>query len=234
MNDQRLVVGAPDSSARPNKTVRIGGLGGVYPFGLGTANLGGDISWGLTRHEQLSIDAIRFGLDGHRRLVDTSPAYGPNLAEELLCRALQQSSQDDVLVATKAGMRRSQDGTWITAGTPEAIRESVQQSLHNLQVTHLDLVQLHLPDPDVPLAESLGVLFALRNEGTIREVGACNLSATQLAEALTCGPIATLQNRLSVESYDAQSEAVLGISRADRPASLTNTTNGVAPQRARG
>ncbi len=115
---------------------------------------------------------------------DTADTYGLGASEELLGRALG-SRRDDVVIATKFGMDmkgRSGDDRG-RRGSAAYIRTSVEGSLRRLGTDHIDLYQLHVPDPQTPIEETLETLDDLVTAGTVRAIGSSNLSAWQLVDA---------------------------------------------------
>lgn len=139
-------------------------------------------------------------------LIDTADNYGPELAEELVAEALHPY-RDGPVIATKGGVVRTSDSAWHIAGRPEQLRAMCEASLRRLRTERIDLYQLHRLDPEVPLAEQLGALDALRQEGKIRFIGLDTLTAGQLQEALSLTGIASVQNRFNL--LDRSSDAVL-------------------------
>jgi aryl-alcohol dehydrogenase-like predicted oxidoreductase len=134
----------------------------------------------------------RLGLDGTRPVVDaaleagvtffdTADVYGGDhgTSEELLGAALR-SRRDQVVIATKFGMELDPDRR---GASPRYVRDACEASLRRLDTDVIDLYQLHTPDPDVPLAETLGALDDLVRAGKVREIGHSNLSAEQVDEA---------------------------------------------------
>ena len=110
--------------------------------------------------------------------LDTAEVYGDGESETFLGRALR-GRRDSVVLATKFGWRREVGG----GARPELVRPALEQSLKRLQVDHVDLYQLHHPDPATPIADTLGALAELVDEGLVREIGCSNFSAEQLSEA---------------------------------------------------
>lgn len=150
---------------------RIGSLE-VGVVGLGCNNFG-----------RLDADETRrvvdAAIDAGITLFDTADVYGGGLSEEYLGAALG-GRRDQVVVATKFGYR-PEDG--LTPGDPRWIIRAVRASLDRLGTDRIDLYQQHVPDPDVPVAETLGALQDLVEEGLVVEVGCSNVSAEQLREA---------------------------------------------------
>lgn len=113
-----------------------------------------------------------------------------------------------MIVATKGGMARP-GGRWVTAGRPEQLRAACERSLKALGVEQIDLYQLHTPDQAVPLAESVGALAELRQEGKIRRVGLSNVSVAEIREAEAIVPVTSVQNRLNPFFREALAEGVV-------------------------
>ncbi len=131
-------------------------------------------------------------------VIDTAAAYttrdDPSYGERLIGAALREDSlRDQTIVATKGGHFRVGDRLVIDA-RPDTVRRNCEASLRALAVDQIDLYFLHKPDPDVPLAESVGVLGELQSEGKIDLVGVSNVSAEQAEEALTAAEVAAVQN----------------------------------------
>ncbi|HEX6714821.1 MAG TPA: aldo/keto reductase [Thermoleophilaceae bacterium] len=164
----------------------------VCPIAFGTWQLGGE--WG-TFDESEAIAAIRharaLGID----LFDTAQAYGFGASERLLGRALRDEldhRRDEIVIATKGGLRMTDDGM-VRDSSPAWLRAGVEQSLRALGVDHIDLYQVHWPDPDVAFSETAGALEELVGEGKIRHVGVSNYSVPQMAEFALTRPVETLQ-----------------------------------------
>src|SRR5580765_6507921 len=136
--------------------------------GLGTAPLGslptGPLWWG-EQDETEAIDAVRAAVDAGVGWIDTAPFYGWGRAEELVGRALDGGRRDGVTLLTKCGTVRRDDGAVAEDGSPAAVRRDVEQSLVRLRTDHVDVVQLHDPDPSTPIEEIVGALAALVDEG---------------------------------------------------------------------
>lgn len=147
--------------------------------------------------ERLLAQAVDAGI-GH---VDTARAYttrGTEGHNERLVRRVLDRVQgwDEVLVATKGGHYRDGDRYSVDA-SPAALHADCRRSLGLLGRERIDLYYLHFPDPQVPLAESVGALADLRREGLVAEVGLCNVTADQLRTALDVVAVAAVQNPFS-------------------------------------
>jgi pyridoxine 4-dehydrogenase len=117
------------------------------------------------------------------------------------------------VIATKGGLERSGPGQWHRNGHPDHLREACEGSLRRLRLERIDLYQLHAPDPKVPIADSLGELNALQNEGKIRHIGVSNFDTEQLAQARELSTVVSVQNRYNVG--DRTSEPVLEVCERD-------------------
>ena len=145
----------------------------VTVVGIGCNNFGGRID------EKRSHEVVHAALDAGINFFDTADMYAIGKSEELLGQALG-ARRPDVIIATKFGQVMEGQGR---GARPEYIRQAFQASLRRLKTDYIDLYQLHLPDPDVPIAETLGALDELVKAGQVREIGCSNFSAEQLRQA---------------------------------------------------
>jgi aryl-alcohol dehydrogenase-like predicted oxidoreductase len=125
--------------------------------------------------------------------IDTADSYGLGANEELLAEALHPYPEG-LVIGTKAGQSRP-GLRWEPLGRPEYLRQQCELSLRRLRVDRIDLFQLHRVDPQVPLADQVGALVRLREEGKIRLIGLSEVTTAQLAEARRLTPVASVQNR---------------------------------------
>ena len=151
---------------------RIGSLS-VTAVGIGCNNFGARID--EKRTEEVVNAALAAGIN----FFDTADAYGEGKSEELLGRFLG-NRRSQAIVATKFGLEMAGQGS---GARPEYIRKAFDASLRRLKTDYIDLYQLHKPDPDVPIGETLGALDELVTAGKAREIGCSNFSAQQLREA---------------------------------------------------
>mgnify|MGYP001545743920 CR=1 FL=1 len=146
----------------------------VTAVGLGCNNFGGRLDKGATRK------GVHAALDAGIDFFDTADIYGNHgLSEEYLGRALG-ARRRDVFIATKFG-NRMDDQRY--GARPEYIRQAAEDSLRRLGTGHIDLYQLHTPDPDVPIADTIGALNELVRAGKVREIGCSNFSVQQIRDA---------------------------------------------------
>jgi len=175
----------------------------VRRLGFGAMRITGEGVWGPPRDRDAALAVLRRAVELGVNLIDTADSYGPEVSEELIAEALYPYS-DGLLVATKGGLERSGPGKWHRNGHPQHLREACEGSLRRLRVERIDLYQLHAVDPGVPLAESLGELNALQNEGKIRHIGVSNVDADQLKQARELSEVVSVQNRYSVGDRDSE------------------------------
>jgi len=164
----------------------------VSRIAFGTWQLGGD--WGRF-DEDAAITAIRRARELGVNFFDTAQAYGFGASERLLGTALRDeltSNRDQVVIATKGALRRTDSGL-VRDASPQWLRQGVDASLTALGIDHIDLYQLHWPDPKVPTTETAGALRELVTEGKISHVGVSNYDTHQMAEFARTLPVETLQ-----------------------------------------
>jgi aryl-alcohol dehydrogenase-like predicted oxidoreductase len=150
----------------------IGSLS-VSVVGLGCNNFGMRLDAAATER------VVHAALDAGINFFDTADVYGGTRSEEYLGRALAQR-RGDVVLASKFGMPIDPQHK---GARPEYVKSAIEASLKRLGTDHIDLYQLHKPDPEVPIAETLGALDDLKRAGKVREIGSSNFSADQIAEA---------------------------------------------------
>lgn len=175
----------------------------VSVVAFGTWAFGGD--WGSFDADE-STAAIRHALDLGVTFFDTAQAYGFGVSERLLADALwERVRRDDVIIATKGGLRM--DGKTLRRdASARWLREGVESSLRNLRTDHVDLYQVHWPDPRTPPEETAGALEKLVGEGKIRHVGVSNYDAKQMGELARYGRVETLQPPYHMFRRDIETE----------------------------
>jgi aryl-alcohol dehydrogenase-like predicted oxidoreductase len=194
-----------DDDATLGGTFELDGETTVHRLGFGAMRLCGPGVIGPPDDEAAARAVLREAVDRGVDFVDTADSYGPGVSERLIGEEL--GPDDDVVVATKAGLLRNRAGDWLPHGDPDYVRNQVLCSRDRLGVDTIDLYQFHRPDPDVPFADSVTAFAELKDEGLVRHVGLSNVSVEQLDEAREIVDVATVQNRYNVATRDA--EAVL-------------------------
>jgi len=154
------------------ETRKIGSLN-VSLVGVGCNNVGFLID------ETRAKEVIDSALDAGVNFFDTADSYGFNRSEEMIGRVLA-GRRSDVIIATKFGQPVPGQGN---GAAPQYVKKACEASLKRLGTDYIDLYQLHIPDPKVPIAETLGALDDLVKAGHVREVGCSNFSAEQLGNA---------------------------------------------------
>ena len=182
-------------------TFAIRGETVIRRLGFGAMRITGKGTWGPPADRGAAVALLRRAVELGVELIDTADTYGPNVSEELIAEALYP--YDGLLIATKGGWARtgrsgrSKDGEllgWSHRGRPEQLKAACEGSLRRLKVDRIGLYQLHWPDPDVPLEESIGAMRELQKEGKVLHVGVCNVTLEQLAIARSIVKVATVQS----------------------------------------
>jgi aryl-alcohol dehydrogenase-like predicted oxidoreductase len=189
-------------------TIDVGGDLTVNRLGFGAMRITGSGIWGDPPDRDQAIATLRRVVELGVNFIDTADSYGPDVSEVLIAEALYPYP-DDLVIATKGGQHRPGPNRWEPNGRPEHLREVCEGSLRRLRLEQIPLYQLHRPDPAVPLAESLGAIAELKNEGKIRHVGLSNVSESQLREAQAILPVVSVQNRYNVS--DRKSESLIDL-----------------------
>ena len=181
-------------------------------MGFGAMRITGRGIWGPPADPDEAKRVLRRTVELGVNLIDTADSYGPEVSENLIAEALHPYP-DDLVIATKGGLRRTGPGQWPRDLRPERIKECCEASLRRLRVDRIDLYQLHAVDPEVPYDETVGAAAELKAEGKIRHVGVCNVGRTELEIARAIVDVVAVQNRYSV--MDRSAERVLEICTRD-------------------
>ena len=190
-------------TAQAAGTFSLGGDLTVTRLGYGSMQLTGPGVWGDPANPDEAVRVLRRAVELGVNFVDTADSYGPVVAEQLIRKALHPYG-DDLVIATKAGRTRPGPGDWRPVGRPEYLRQQVELSLRNLGVERIDLHQLHRIDPAVPLADQVGELKALQDEGKIRHIGLSEVSVEELEEARRTAEIVSVQNLFNLSDRSAE------------------------------
>ncbi len=162
----------------------------VSRIGFGCAAMGG-YDYGAA-DERASVRAVHRALELGITLFDTADVYGFGHAEEVLGRALEGRA-DEVVVATKVGVRWDASGRTRRDLSPGYVVEAVEASLERLRMERIDLLQLHWPDPATPLEDTLAAVERLREAGKVLHAGCCNFSAAQVERGQRAARLDSLQ-----------------------------------------
>jgi aryl-alcohol dehydrogenase-like predicted oxidoreductase len=184
------------------KIVKLGQQGLETPaVGLGCMGMSDFYGQSVdTNNLKLLDEALEIGCN----FWDTADMYGPFTNEKLLAKALV-NRRDKVILATKFGVKRGQDGSWLgISGTPEYVKASCDASLKRLGTDYIDLYYQHRPDPDVPIEETVGAMAELVQAGKVHYLGLSEASAENLERAHQTHPISALQTELSLWSREVE------------------------------
>jgi pyridoxine 4-dehydrogenase len=177
----------------PEGTFAIGGDLKVRRLGFGAMRVTGSGVWGEPKDPAAAIRLIRRAVELGVTLIDTADSYGPEVSERLIAQALAPYPPG-LVIATKGGYTRPGPGRWEPDGRPEHLKLACEGSLRRLRLDRIDLYQLHVPDPRIPIEDSIGAIAELRAAGKIRHVGVSNFSVAQIKRALAIVPIVSVQN----------------------------------------
>jgi aryl-alcohol dehydrogenase-like predicted oxidoreductase len=163
----------------------------VSPVALGCWPISGMTS--LDVNEADSLATLHVALDSGINFFDTAFGYGAaGESERLIARALT-GRRDQVVLATKGGIHWGKDGKRVLDARPETLRRECDESLRRLNTDRVELLYLHAPDPETPLAESAGEFQRLLEAGKTRAVGVSNVTLDQLEEFQAICPVAAVQ-----------------------------------------
>lgn len=183
----------------PGGTLTLAG-GPVSRLGLGTMSLTGPGHWGPPADPATAVRVLQDAVHQHGiSHLDTADAYGPGTAEELIRQALHPYP-DGLLIATKVGMIRPAPRP---LGRPDYLRAAVEASLRRLGVEQLRLCYLHRIDPAVPLADQIGELRGLQEEGKIGHIGLSKVAPEQIRAAAELADVAAVQNLANLNEPQA-------------------------------
>lgn len=193
------------SVAAPGGTYPVGGTE-IARLGYGAMQLAGKGVFGPPKNRLAAIAVLRTAVDSGVNHIDTSDYYGPHITNQIIREALHPYG-DDLVIATKIGARRGEDGSWIPAVSRQELTLAVHDNLRNLGVEVLDIVNLrsmigiHGP-ADGSLEEPVTALAELQRQGLVRNIGLSNVTPTQIADARRLCPIACVQNMYNLAHRD--------------------------------
>ena len=183
----------------------------VNRLGFGAMRLIGDISGeGGPSDRAQSVAVLRRAVDLGVNHIDTAAFYFSPLrsANEMINTALAPYPED-LVIATKVGPWRDAQGKGQGMAQPDQLRGQVEENLRQLGRDHLDLVNLRTMSVSKPVGEHFAALAELRDAGLVRYLGLSNVTVAQIDEALTIAPVATVQNRFSIDSRRPEADDVL-------------------------
>src|SRR5438034_5211113 len=180
------------ATAHASGTFRLGDRE-VRRMGFGAMRITGPGILGPPEDHDEAIRVLKRTIELGINLIDTADSYGPEVSENLIAEALHPYPED-LVIATKGGLRRTGAGAWPPDMRPERIKECCEASLRRLKLDQISLYQLHSVDPKVPYEETVGATKELQDQGKIRHVGVCNVRRTELEIARSIVEVASVQN----------------------------------------
>jgi aryl-alcohol dehydrogenase-like predicted oxidoreductase len=161
-----------------------------------------------TADEDESVATIHRAIELGITFLDTADMYGPFTNERLVGKAISDR-RDQVVLATKFGNERREDGSWVGInGTPEYVRRACDASLERLGVDHIDLYYQHRVDPDTPIEETVGAMKELVEAGKVRYLGLSEAATETIRRAHAVHPISALQSEYSLFTRDVEDEVL--------------------------
>ena len=159
-----------------------------------------------TADEGESTATIHRAIDLGITFLDTADMYGPFTNEKLVGKAIE-GRRDEVVLATKFGNVRGEDGSFLgVSGKPDYVREACDASLSRLGVDHIDLYYQHRVDPETPIEETVGAMKELVEAGKVRYLGLSEAGAGTIRKAHAVHPISALQSEYSLFTRDVEDE----------------------------
>jgi aryl-alcohol dehydrogenase-like predicted oxidoreductase len=183
------------------------GSQGLRVSAIGLGCMGMSQSYGPA-DDQESVATIRRALDLGVTFLDTADMYGPFTNERLVGRAIA-GRRDEVVLATKFGNQRREDGSWVGInGRPEYVRRACDASLQRLGVDHIDLYYQHRVDRSVPVEETWGAMGELVEAGKVLHLGISEAAPATIRGAHAVHPMIALQSEYSLFSRDPEGEVL--------------------------
>jgi aryl-alcohol dehydrogenase-like predicted oxidoreductase len=190
------------------------GSQGLQVSAEGLGCMGMSEFYGQTDEDE-AIATIHRALELGVTLLDTADMYGPFTNEKLVGRAIA-NRRDRVVLATKFGNERREDGSWVGInGKPEYVRSACEASLSRLGVDHIDLYYQHRVDRSVPIEDTVGAMAELVSEGKVRYLGLSEASAQTIERAHAIHPISALQTEYSLWSRDPEQQILPAVRKLD-------------------
>jgi pyridoxine 4-dehydrogenase len=189
----------------------------VHRMGYGAMQLAGPGVFGPPKDHAAALAVLRAALEAGVNHIDTSDFYGPHVTNKIIREALHPYA-DDLVIVSKVGALRGDDGSWNPAQSPAQLEQAVHDNLRNLGLDVMEVVNMRIMgDGHGPTEGSIEPQFSalakLQQQGLIRHLGLSNVTATQVAEAQRIAPVVCVQNLFNlahreddalVDALDAQ------------------------------
>ncbi len=173
----------------------------VHRLGYGAMQLAGSNVFGPPKDMEAALRVLRDAVDAGNDHIDTSDIYGPHITNQIIKNALYPYPKN-LIIATKVGSRRGEDGSWNPDLSPASIRSSIEDNLRNLKLESLHLVNLRggglFAPAEGSIAEPLAALASMQREGLVQHIGLSNVSPQQYEEGRKVANIVCVQNHYNV------------------------------------
>lgn len=174
----------------------------VNRLGYGTMQLTGPGTWGPYADPENGIKVIQKAIEYGVNFFDTADSYGPWFADRYLAAGLQgAANRDQLFISDKVGQTRQGPNIWTPHGEPHYLRQQVEVSMMTLGIDHEDLVFLHRIDSHFSIAEQVGELKRLQDEGKIKHIGLSQVTVDQIKEAQQVAKIDAIENLFNVADH---------------------------------
>ncbi|MCG8332274.1 MAG: aldo/keto reductase [Chitinophagales bacterium] len=195
------------------KLINLGSQGLRVPA-IGLGCMGMSDFYGASSETQ-NLSVLDRAVDIGCTFWDTADMYGPFTNEILLSKALK-GRRDQIILATKFGVSRGEDGSWQgIKGSADYVKACCEASLKRLNTDYIDLYYQHRLDPNTPIEETVGAMAELVKEGKVRYIGLSEADSETIARAHEIHPISALQTEYSLWSRDVEEEILPTIQRLD-------------------
>lgn len=182
-----------------SKTFKIGGDLEINRLGYGAMRITGKGIWGPPKDKDESIRVLKRAVELGVNFIDTADSYGPGISEELIAEALHPYA-GGLVIATKGGLTRPGPDAWTPDGSPQHLRQVLEESLHRLKLDTIDLYQLHRIDPKVPAEETFAFLKSAQEQGKIRHIGLSEVEVDDIKKAREYFDVVSVQNMYSIDN----------------------------------
>ena len=163
----------------------------ISSIGIGCWNFGGD--WDSS-DEANAIKIIHAAIDAGINLFDVAPVYGFGISQRILGKALREGKREKVIIASKCGLLWNKKHETRNNLTKKSILNEIDQSLSRLQTDYIDIYQLHWPDKNTPIEETVSALEEIKKAGKIRYIGLSNFSKADIERFMSMIEINLLQS----------------------------------------
>lgn len=199
---QKEVVSVADINAKNAGQFKFSDQFTVNRLGFGTMQLTGKGVWGPYADPDRAIAVIHRAIDLGVNFFDTADSYGPWYADRYLAAGLKgAANRDQLFISDKVGQTRQGPGLWVPLGAPHYLRQQVEVSLMTLGIDHEDLLFLHRVDSHYSIAEQVGELQKMKDEGKIRHIGLSQVTLDQVKEAQKYAHIDAIENMYNVADH---------------------------------